>query len=148
MVFFYLVTTSWMFDISPCKNSIKITQSIIFVMFTWQWDTFPFAMIILTTCHYDDTTLLLAHLLSVMDGFDAIYYVHVRRVRPMMPDSPVSLPFIVLYPLFFNQNYAPVASRALSLRNVVSGYECRRVFPAGVGLGCSQMAAFVIQPVD
>ena len=26
-------------------------------------------------------------------------------------------------------------SRALSLRNLVSGYECRRVFPAGVGPG-------------
>ena len=29
----------------------------------------------------------------------------------------------------------PAYSRALSLRNLVSGYECGRVFPAGVGLG-------------
>ena len=28
-----------------------------------------------------------------------------------------------------------VASRALSLRNLVSGYECGRVFQAGVGPG-------------
>ena len=28
-----------------------------------------------------------------------------------------------------------IASRALSLRNLVSGYECGRVFPAGVGPG-------------
>ena len=27
------------------------------------------------------------------------------------------------------------SSRALSLRNLVSGYECGRVFPAGVGPG-------------
>ena len=30
---------------------------------------------------------------------------------------------------------APLISRALSLRNLVSGYECGRVFPAGAGPG-------------
>ena len=31
--------------------------------------------------------------------------------------------------------HPPVHSRALSLRNLVSGYECGRVFPVGVGPG-------------
>ena len=31
--------------------------------------------------------------------------------------------------------YACMVTRALSLRSLVSGYECGRVFPAGVGLG-------------
>ena len=36
-----------------------------------------------------------------------------------------------LYPTSFNL----FSSRALSLRNLVAGYECGRVFPAGVGPG-------------
>ena len=45
------------------------------------------------------------------------------------------------YCTFSNQNIKTtksppaVTSRALSLRNLVSGYECGRVFPAGVGPG-------------
>ena len=31
--------------------------------------------------------------------------------------------------------YGAISSRALSLRNLVTGYECGRVFPAGVGPG-------------
>ena len=38
-------------------------------------------------------------------------------------------PLIALVPI------PTTASRALSLRNLVSGYECGRVFPAGVGPG-------------
>ena len=38
--------------------------------------------------------------------------------------------------------YLPIVpSRALSLRNLVSGYECGRVFPAGVGPGSSSRDA-------
>ena len=47
---------------------------------------------------------------------------------------------------------ASQSSRALSLRNLVLGYECGRVFPAGVGSGSPSrdavnLAAFAIQPV-
>ena len=47
------------------------------------------------------------------------------------------------------RNYVPL-SRALSLRNLVPGYECGRVFPAGVGPGSPSrdaLTAFAIQPV-
>ena len=38
-------------------------------------------------------------------------------------------------------SYVGTTSRALSLRNLVSGYECGRVFPAGVGPGSSSRDA-------
>ena len=37
--------------------------------------------------------------------------------------------------VLLNSVSLPILARALSLRNLVSGYECGRVFPAGVGPG-------------
>ena len=50
---------------------------------------------------------------------------------------PCSFLFVVfcVFVFFFCSHWSLVASRALSLRNLVSGYECGRVFPAGAGPG-------------
>ena len=56
-----------------------------------------------------------------------------RRKVSRLPTEPLGRPCTVLY------NSTKIllirTSRALSLRNLVLGYECGRVFPAGVGPG-------------
>ena len=56
-----------------------------------------------------------------------------RMTRMTGPDRAVMCNLININA--YIHKYIHTCSRALSLRNLVSGYECGRVFPAGVGPG-------------
>ena len=54
--------------------------------------------------------------------------IRIRHIFPLTPVEPH-------WPVATVCKSSTVTSRVLSLRNLVSGYECGRVFPAGVGPG-------------
>ena len=62
-------------------------------------------------------------------------YLRTSLEREILLFSIFAYYFAILFGRYSVVNTAINASRALSLRNLVSGYECGRVFPAGVGLG-------------
>ena len=62
-----------------------------------------------------------------------VAHTHTRTVTELFTYEVLLYSSLYLFEYCFRLNSG--TSRALSLRNLVSGYECGRVFPAGVGPG-------------
>ena len=98
---------------------------------TGKYPTFP---VQLTTSRIGNLTGLIFLLLNVITIHTVALILIVLLYFPL-PDGVFD---IILYEISIKKktiNHTTIRIRALSLRNLVSGYECGRVFPAGVGPG-------------